>query len=104
MSEELKDAGRVLPKAMLWATVLNGILGIIMMITFCFAVGDSLDTILDSATGIPIIQLLYNITGSNAGAIFMGCILLILCYFSAVTTIASSSRQTWAFARDMVCR
>lgn len=101
MSEELKDAGRVLPKAMMWATVLNGILGIVMMITFCFAVGDNLDNILNSDTGIPIIQLLYNVTGSNAGTIVMGCVLIILSYFSAITTIASSSRQTWAFARDM---
>ncbi|GAB7350015.1 hypothetical protein MBLNU459_g0689t1 [Dothideomycetes sp. NU459] len=101
MSEELKDASRVLPKAMMWATVVNGILGIVMMITFCFAVGDSLDDVLNSATGIPIIQLLYNVTGSNAGTVVMGTVLIILSYFSAITTIASSSRQTWAFARDM---
>lgn len=34
MSEELKDASLQLPKAMVWATVLNGVLGITMLITF----------------------------------------------------------------------
>lgn len=36
MSEELKDASLQLPKAMVWATVLNGVLGITMLITFWF--------------------------------------------------------------------
>lgn len=34
MSEELKDASMKLPRAMMWATVLNGVLGITMLITF----------------------------------------------------------------------
>ena len=39
MSEELRDASLQLPKAMMWATFANGILGITMIITFwcvCF--------------------------------------------------------------------
>ena len=100
MSEELRDASKVLPKAMIWATFVNGILGIVMMISFCFAVGDDLDGVLNSNTGIPVVQLLYNVTGSHAGTSVLTVVLLILQYFSAITTIASSSRQTWAFARD----
>lgn len=34
MSEELKDASIQLPRAMMWATVLNGVLGITMLISF----------------------------------------------------------------------
>lgn len=34
MSEELKDASLQLPRAMMWATFGNGILGIAMLITF----------------------------------------------------------------------
>lgn len=33
MSEETKDAGRILPRAMIWATFVNGILSCLMMIT-----------------------------------------------------------------------
>ena len=40
MSEELEDASIQLPRAMMLATVLNGVLGIAMMITFCFCILD----------------------------------------------------------------
>ena len=36
MSEELKDASRVLPSAMIWGSVFNAMLGMIMLITLCF--------------------------------------------------------------------
>ena len=70
---------------------------IIMLITFCFVVGD-LSIILDY--DYPVIQVVYNITRSEAAAIVMTCVLLILTYFASVTVVASSSRQVWAFARD----
>lgn len=76
------------------------VVGIIMMITFCFAVGDNLEAILGSYTGIPVIQLVYNVTNSIPGTMVMSMVLLILNFFATITTIASSSRQTWAFARD----
>lgn len=34
MSEELQDASLQLPKAMMWATFCNGILGVAMTVTF----------------------------------------------------------------------
>lgn len=40
MSEELKDASIQLPKAMMWSITLNGILGITMVISFCFCIKD----------------------------------------------------------------
>lgn len=99
MSEELKDAGIVLPRAMMWATFFNGILGIIMMISFCFCITD-INIIVNSTSNTPVIDVLYTVTGSQAGTIVMGCLLLILNYFASVTTVASASRQCWAFARD----
>lgn len=56
VSEELKDASRTLPRTMIWSTVLNGLMGWIMIITFCFALGN-LDEVLASATGYPYIQV-----------------------------------------------
>jgi choline transport protein len=99
MSEELKDAAVVLPKAMMWAVVFNGIFGIIMMITFVFC-GGALDSVLESPTGQPVLQAVYNATGSIAGTEVMGAILVILVFFAAVSVTAASSRQLWAFARD----
>ncbi len=40
MSEELKDASIQLPKAMMWSILLNGVMGITMLITFCFCIHD----------------------------------------------------------------
>jgi amino acid transporter len=40
MSEELKDASKDLPRAMMWSITLNGILGITMVISFCFCIKD----------------------------------------------------------------
>jgi len=40
MSEELKDASIQLPRAMMWSITLNGILGITMVISFCFCIKD----------------------------------------------------------------
>lgn len=40
MSEELKDASIQLPRAMMWSISLNGILGITMVISFCFCIKD----------------------------------------------------------------
>lgn len=51
MSEELRDAGKTLPKCMIWTTVVNGGLAWIMAITFCFCVGD-LEEALNSPTGL----------------------------------------------------
>ncbi|KAK1017037.1 hypothetical protein LTR54_003078 [Friedmanniomyces endolithicus] len=104
MSEELKDASLQLPKAMMWAILGNGIMGIVMLITFCFCITD-LDALLSSGSQYPIIQVLFNATSSYAGTIILGSVLIVLLFFSTVTTVASASRQTWAFSRDclLVC-
>ena len=101
MSEELKDASLHLPRAMIWATFGNGVMGIIMLISFCFCITD-LDAILDSSSQYPIIQVLFNATKSFAGTGVLGSVLVLLLFFSTVTTIASASRQIWAFSRDQV--
>lgn len=103
MSEELKDASRQLPKAMMWATIANGVMGIAMIITFCFCITD-LEATLGADTNFPIINIIHSATGSNAGTCVLGSVLVILLFFSTVTTIASASRQTWAFSRDQVRR
>jgi choline transport protein len=99
MSEELEDASVVLPRAMMWAVFFNGVFGIIMMITFVFC-GGALDSVLESPTGVPVLQAVYNATGSVAGTIVMGTVLVVLVFFAAVSVTAASSRQIWAFSRD----
>ncbi|KAF2999362.1 hypothetical protein E8E13_006068 [Curvularia kusanoi] len=96
MSEELKDASVILPRAMMWAVFFNGLFGIIMMITFVFC-GGALNSVLESSTGVPAV---YNATGSVDGTLIMGLMLVVLTFFAAVSVTAASSRQIWAFSRD----
>jgi hypothetical protein len=43
MAEEVQDAARTLPRSMLWSVNINGLMGWITAITFCYCIGD-LDT------------------------------------------------------------
>ncbi|RDK46902.1 amino acid permease [Aspergillus phoenicis ATCC 13157] len=99
MSEEIKDASETLPKAMMSAVGVNGILGFIMIVTLCFTLGD-VNNILQSPTGFPFIQIFYNTTRSYAAANTMTAILIITLTASTITEVATASRQLWSFARD----
>ncbi|KAL2870823.1 putative GABA permease [Aspergillus lucknowensis] len=99
MCEEIKDASRTLPKAMMSAVVVNAVLGFIMIITICFTLGD-VDNILQSPTGFPFIQIFYNTTQSYAATNTMTAILVITLTASTITEVATASRQLWSFARD----
>jgi amino acid transporter len=99
MSEEIKDASIVLPRAIIWAASVNGTLGFIMVITFCFTLGNVAD-VLESPTGYPFIQVFFNATQSNAGTSIMTAILIVNITSACISTVATVSRQTWSFARD----
>ncbi|KAF2843012.1 amino acid transporter [Patellaria atrata CBS 101060] len=99
MSEELRDASKTLPRAMIATALVNGAMGWIMIITFCFTLGD-VESILSTPTMQPYIQVFYNATNSYAATNVLTSIMIIMVIFGCVTNIATSSRQVWAFARD----
>jgi choline transport protein len=99
MAEEIKDASIVLPRAIMWAAGINGTLGFIMVITFCFTLGSVYD-IIASPTGYPFIQSFFNATQSNAGTSIMTAIIIVNITSACISTVATVSRQTWSFARD----
>ena len=99
MAEEIKDASIVLPKAIMTAATVNGSMGFIMTITFCFTLGNPMDIIF-SPTGYPFIQAFYNVTGSHVGTAIMTAIIIVNITSACISTVATVSRQTWSFARD----
>lgn len=99
MSEELRNASKVLPRAMLTTVISNGCLGFVMLVTLLYTIGD-LESVLGTATGYPIIQVFYNATLSNGGATGLTCILVVLNIANNLTNTAGASRQLFAFARD----
>ncbi|PSK46333.1 Choline transport protein [Elsinoe australis] len=99
MSEEIRDASRALPRAIVYSCAFNGLLGLIMAITLCFVIGD-VDTVLATPTGFVFIQLFYNTTGSLLATNAMCAVVIIVAFFAVITIMASASRQCFAFARD----
>ncbi|KAG8161235.1 hypothetical protein KVR01_009499 [Diaporthe batatas] len=99
MSEEIRNASLVLPKAIMWAVFINGSMGFAMIITFCFTIGD-VEELLHSPTGFPFIQVFYDVTQSYSGTSIMTALLVVNITSACISTVATVSRQTWAFARD----
>ncbi|MCJ1286079.1 hypothetical protein MMC26_005421 [Xylographa opegraphella] len=99
MSEELRNASKSLPRSMIFTAIFNGLLGFIMVITFCYTVGD-ITSVLSTPTGYPFIQVFYNATKSTSGTTAMTSIMIALSTFCGMTNMATASRQLFAFARD----
>lgn len=99
MSEEVHDASRTVPLVLLWAVASNALMLLVVGITFIFCLGD-LDSVLDTATGQPVIQVFYNATQSIAGTSIMIAVIVIIFLSACVGQVATASRQMWSFARD----
>ncbi|TKA70810.1 hypothetical protein B0A55_07428 [Friedmanniomyces simplex] len=99
MSEEIRDASRVLPLGMVWTLILNGATGFIMVITFAFCITD-VEAALAPSYYFTYIDTFYNATGSRAAASVMTALITLMCLCSTISNVATASRQMFAFARD----
>lgn len=79
--------------------VLSAVSGFLMILTFCFSVGD-IESAISTPTGQPYIQVFYNATGSRAGTTVMTVVIASMTLCNTVNNVASASRQLYAFARD----
>ncbi|KAK3368266.1 amino acid/polyamine transporter I [Podospora didyma] len=105
MAEEIRNASTVVPQAIIFSIVLNGILGFAMMVAYLICFGnldENLEPILGSleTLGFPFLYVFQTGTGSTSGAVVMSLIIVILGVCSTVGALASSSRMLWSFARD----
>lgn len=98
MAEETEDAGITVPRAMVGAYVVNGGLGLIFLLSFLFAITD-LEAALEDATGYPFLTVLAGAV-STAGVNGLTAVVTILIFAGTLSYNLSTSRQTWAFARD----
>jgi choline transport protein len=83
------------------SVALNAVMLLVVGITFIFCLGD-LDSVLNTPTGQPMIQVFYNATQSVAGTSIMVIVVVIIIILlsACVGQVATSSRQIWSFARD----
>lgn len=99
MSEEVKNASRVVPQVIMLSVAINGCLGFGMLITVLFCVGNPKD-VLNSSTGYPFMEIFYEATNSLPGSLAMCSIVLVNYCCSLVGMLAAASRQLWSFSRD----
>jgi L-asparagine transporter-like permease len=101
MAEEVKNASKVVPRAIQISVLLNGALGLAMLTAFLFCLGNLDDVLSSSATlGYPYLYVFLHGTGSPAGAATMAMIMWVLGVCCLVGLMAATSRQMWSFARD----
>ena len=94
MADEVKDAPRRVPQAMVFSTVLSGAIMFIFVIVLMFCLGD-LDAVSGTATGLPIIETLYEATNSKGGTVFLVMCIYFIIGASQFNILASVSRLAW---------
>ncbi|KAJ1323087.1 choline transport protein [Microdochium nivale] len=96
--EEVPNPRKTIPRV-LWLSILCGaISGFIFMVACLFSI-QSLDDVLDPATGLPFMELLAKSVGLEGGAVLLSLFIFNgLC--QGVSIFTTSSRMTWGFARD----
>ncbi|KAM4060949.1 amino acid permease [Hirsutella rhossiliensis] len=99
MSEEIKDASIIVPKSMIWSFLINLPFSFGLLLTYLFCIGDVAEA-LASPTGYPFIYVFLNATGSVRAATGLTIVVLALLIMITISSLASTSRQTFAFARD----
>ena len=98
MSEEIKEAGVTVPRAMVYSYLLNGLLGLIFLIAYLFAI-TNLGTALDEPNGYPFLWVLAQAVDTG-GVLGLSFLVMALFFMGTISFNLSTSRQTWAFARD----
>ena len=99
MTEEMKNASREAPKAIIMAVYIGAITGFIFLISVCFCIGDITATA-TSPTGVPLIQIFYDSTNSVVGTCFLSSLIVVIVLVCANALLAEGSRSLFAFARD----
>lgn len=99
MAEEVENAAVNIPRAICAGMLINGLIGFAMMITALYSLGDA-DSVLESVTGFPFLQIFINSVNNIGGAIAMGVLVLVLTWSCALGITTTASRMTWSFARD----
>ncbi|KAK4495825.1 hypothetical protein PRZ48_013093 [Zasmidium cellare] len=100
MAEEVSDASLTVPRMMMGTIVINGVLGLVTIITFVFSIQDLQTQIVESTSTYPFIDVFRTATSSNAGAIGMTVPIIVLSIAMCINAVAAGSRQAWSFARD----
>ena len=98
IAEECQEGSISVPKAMVWGYIGNGVAGLVILIVYLFSI-PSVDDAVNDPSGFPFIYV-FSIAVPTSGVNGLTIIVLLLVIFSNISFNLSTSRQTFAFARD----
>ena len=98
MVEELSQPTVEGPKIMLQCVAIGIFTGFVFLSILLFVLKD-VDTVISSTAG-PVLQIFFDATNSHAGSICLLLFPLICLLFATTSIMTTSSRMTYAFARD----
>lgn len=98
MVEELPQPTVEGPKIMLQCVGIGVFTGFVLLSALLFVLKD-VTKVISSPAG-PVLQIFYDATGNKAGSICLLIFPLICLLFAATSIMTTSSRMTYAFARD----
>ncbi|KAF3038701.1 hypothetical protein E8E12_008855 [Didymella heteroderae] len=101
LAEEVRNATKMVPRVIQFSVLLNGTLGLAMLIAYLFCLGGLDEVVEQSATlGYAYLYVFMRGTGYPGGAATMAMIMWVLGVCCLVGLMAATSRQLWSFARD----
>ncbi|KAH8895963.1 amino acid transporter [Thozetella sp. PMI_491] len=98
MAEEVKDAGLNVPNAIVWSYIVNGLLAMVMLVSYLFCL-TSVDDALNDPSDYPFIWV-FEQALPTSGVNALTILIFLLVIAANIDYNASTSRQTWSFARD----
>ena len=99
MTEEMKNPTKEAPRAMIMSVWLGAISGLLFLVSIFYCIGD-IQTTASSPTGVPLIQIFFNSTGSVRGTCALASMMMMIDFLACNALMAEGSRSLYAFARD----
>ncbi|KAJ5343994.1 hypothetical protein MYU51_002023 [Penicillium brevicompactum] len=99
LAEEVPNPERNIPIAIMATVAIGFVTSWTYCISMFFGIKD-LDELINSSTGVPILQLYYQALDNKAGAIVLETLLLVTGMGCQIACHTWQSRLAWAFARD----
>lgn len=100
MAEEVENASKVIPQALMLSVAINGCLGFGILIAAMFCAGPDLGGNVGKITGYPFMGIFLEATNSVSGSLAMSAIIIVIYVCALMGLLAAASRQLWSFSRD----
>ena len=98
MIEEIPSPTTEGPKIMIACVGIGLFTGFVFLSVLLFVLSD-IDTVINRTAG-PLLQIFYDATNSRAGSVCLMIFPLVCLLFATISIMTTSSRMTYAFARD----